>query len=79
MNFTKRLFDDLRISFPKSNFAPLLEKIAMAKQQVLDTVKNLPDKFSIDELMERLLVLDAIEKGMQQVEEGKVVRPRSDF
>jgi len=45
----------------------------MTKQQILDAVKNLPDEFSIDELMERLLVLDVIEKGMQQVKEGKVV------
>ncbi len=45
----------------------------MTKLQVLDTVKNLPDEFSLDELVERLIVLDAIEKGMQQVKEGKVV------
>ena len=45
----------------------------MTKQQILDAVQNLPDEFSIDELMERLLIIDVIEKGMQEVKEGKVV------
>ncbi|HRI60632.1 MAG TPA: hypothetical protein PK228_12935 [Saprospiraceae bacterium] len=45
----------------------------MTKQNVLDTVKNLPDEFSLDELVECLIVLDAIEKGLQQLKDGKAV------
>ena len=45
----------------------------MTKEKVLETVRNLPDEFTLDELLERLFILEIIEKGMQQVREGQVV------
>lgn len=43
----------------------------MNKQVAIDSLKDMPQNFELDELIERLLVLDKIEKGRQDVESGK--------
>lgn len=45
----------------------------LLKEKVLKTIEDLPSKFSIDELMERLIILEKVETGLQQVTEGKTV------
>jgi len=44
----------------------------LAKEKVLETIQALPEKFSLDEVIERLIVLHKIETGLTQVDEGKV-------
>jgi hypothetical protein len=43
----------------------------MKKAQLLASIEDLPEEFSVDELMERLLILQKIEEGQQQILEGK--------
>lgn len=43
------------------------------RQQVIDSIKQLPEQFSIDELIERLIVLQKIERGLAQSKAGKIV------
>jgi hypothetical protein len=43
----------------------------MRKSAVLDSISNLPEEFSIDEIIERLIIIEKIDKGRQQVKEGK--------
>jgi predicted transcriptional regulator len=45
----------------------------LTKEKVNKTINNLPDKFTIDELIDRLIFMEKIEEGLQQSEEGKVV------
>jgi hypothetical protein len=45
----------------------------LTKEKVNKTISNLPDKFTIDELIDRLIFMEKIEEGLQQSEEGKVV------
>lgn len=45
----------------------------LTKTKVLETVKDLPNEFSLEDLMEKLIVLDKIEIGLQQVKDGKVM------
>lgn len=45
----------------------------LIKEKVLTTVHNLPDEFSLDELVEQLILLEKIETGLQQVKEGKTL------
>ena len=45
----------------------------LTKEKVNKTINNLPDKFTIDELIDRLIFMEKIEEGIQQSEEGKVV------
>jgi hypothetical protein len=44
----------------------------MRKSTVLDSISNLPDEFSIDEVIERLIIIEKIEKGRQDVKDGKI-------
>ena len=45
----------------------------LTKERVLEVITDLPDKFSIDDLVERLIILDKIERGLLEVQVGKVV------
>lgn len=44
----------------------------MRKSTVIESINKLPDEFSIDEVIERLILIEKIEKGRQEVIEGKV-------
>ena len=44
----------------------------MTKSTLVDALPELPDEFSIDELIERLLLIETIENGRRQYQEGKI-------
>jgi hypothetical protein len=44
----------------------------MRKSTVIESINKLPDEFSIDEIIERLIIIEKIEKGSQEVRDGKV-------
>ncbi|MEQ9376432.1 MAG: hypothetical protein RIG68_14700 [Imperialibacter sp.] len=46
----------------------------MKKTQVLDAIQDMPEDIAIDVLMEKLIVLQKIEEGQKQIQEGKVYR-----
>ena len=43
------------------------------KEKIINAVQALPDDASIEDVMERLLFLAKIEKGLQQADAGKTV------
>lgn len=43
----------------------------MKKAVLTETIDQLPDEFALEELIERLILLEKIEKSRQQVREGK--------
>ncbi|MEP4535182.1 MAG: hypothetical protein ABJ004_18945 [Cyclobacteriaceae bacterium] len=45
----------------------------MNKGKVLETLEQLPNEFSTEELIDRLLFAEKVERGMQDVEEGKTL------
>ncbi len=45
----------------------------LTKEKVLQSIQDLPNEFSLDEIVEKLILLEKIEIGLQQVKEGKVV------
>ena len=45
----------------------------LVKEKVLETIRSLPDEFSLDELVDRLILLEKINTGLQEVGEGKIV------
>lgn len=45
----------------------------MNKEKALEAVKKMPDDFALDELIEKLIVIDKIDHAAKQVEEGDVV------
>lgn len=42
----------------------------LTKNEVIKTISNLPDSFSIDELIDRLVFIDKVEKGIAQSDEN---------
>lgn len=45
----------------------------MKRDKAMETVKEFPQEFDLEELIERLVFVEKIEKGIQQIEEGKTV------
>lgn len=45
----------------------------LTKAKVLKAIKQLPDEFSIDEMVDKMILLEKIERGLAQSERGEVV------
>ena len=43
----------------------------MKKTQLLETIHDMPEEFSVDDLLERLMVLQKIDEGQQQIQAGR--------
>jgi hypothetical protein len=43
----------------------------VSREKVLEAVKNMPKEFSIDDLMDKLLLLNKVEIGMDQSKNGE--------
>ncbi len=46
--------------------------IMLTKEKIKTTIDALPDNFTIEDIIEELIVLDKIEQGLNDVKEGKV-------
>ena len=44
----------------------------ITKEQLLNSIANLPDKISFDDLLDRIILLDKVETGLTQLEKGQV-------
>jgi hypothetical protein len=40
-------------------------------QQLIESFRNLPENTSVDDMIERILILDAIARGEQQILDGQ--------
>lgn len=45
----------------------------ITKEKLKKQIEQFPDEFTIDELIERLILIEKIETGMAQSEKGEVV------
>ncbi len=45
----------------------------LTKDKVIERVKKLPKEFSLDELIEELVVVEKIEKGLEQSAKNEVI------
>ena len=45
----------------------------MKKTTVINTLNELPKEFQLDELLERLIVIEKIDAGLREAKEGKTV------
>ena len=45
----------------------------LSKEILKKTIENLPSRFSIDELIERLIFIEKVEEGIAQADTGEVV------
>ena len=47
-------------------------KTMLTKEKLNRTINSLPDKFTIDELIDKLIFTEKVEEGLLQSDEGKV-------
>jgi hypothetical protein len=45
----------------------------LSKDQVIKSIQELPNSFSIEELFDKIIFLEKLEKGRQQSKEGKTL------
>ena len=45
----------------------------MKRDKAIETMKEFPQEFELEELIERLVFVEKVEKGLQQVEQRKTV------
>lgn len=45
----------------------------MQKSTIINTLNKLPNKFNIDEFLERLIVIEKIDEGMEEAKAGKTI------
>lgn len=43
------------------------------KTSIIDSLKDLPESFSAEELINRIILLDKIDEGLKQAQEGKSI------
>ncbi|HZG01172.1 MAG TPA: hypothetical protein VEY71_09220 [Chitinophagales bacterium] len=43
----------------------------ITKERLFESLQNLPDKFSLDELLDRIMLLQKIETGIEQSNAGQ--------
>ncbi len=46
---------------------------ALDKKKIIDSLRDLPEKTTVEEAMERLYLLTKIEKGIKQANEGQCI------
>lgn len=45
----------------------------MEKKKALEAIQELPENFDLEVLIERLIFIEKVEKGLDQVKDGKVI------
>jgi predicted transcriptional regulator len=45
----------------------------LTKSNVIKTITTFPENFSIDELVDEMILLDKIERGIQDADNGRVI------
>ena len=45
----------------------------MKRDKAIETVKEFPQEFELEDLIERLVFVEKVEKGLQQVQQGKTI------
>jgi predicted transcriptional regulator len=55
-----------------SIFAIINYKIMLTKDKVRKTVDRLPENFTVDQIVEELMILNRIEEGLKDIDEGRV-------
>ena len=45
----------------------------MKRDKAIESVKEFPQEFELEDLIERLVFLEKVEKGLQHIEQGKTI------
>lgn len=56
----------------------LIEETMLTKTKLKEQIEKFPEEFSIEDLVERLILIEKVETGMNQSERGSII-PDSDL
>jgi predicted transcriptional regulator len=45
----------------------------MEKKKALEAIQEMPENFDLEVLIERLIFIEKVEKGLEQIKDGKVI------
>lgn len=45
----------------------------MKRDKVIESIKELPQEFELETLIERLIFIDKVEQGLKQIEDGETI------
>jgi hypothetical protein len=45
----------------------------MKRDKAIETIKEFPQEFELEELIEKLVFVEKVEKGLQQLDNGKTI------
>ena len=45
----------------------------MKRDTVIESIKELPQEFELETLIERLIFIEKVEQGLKQIDEGKTI------
>lgn len=45
----------------------------MKRDKVIKSIKELPQEFDLESLIERLIFIEKVEQGLKQIDEGKTI------
>jgi len=48
----------------------IFNKREMKKENVIEAMKELPQEFELEKLLEKLIFIEKVEKGLMQIEQG---------
>jgi predicted transcriptional regulator len=44
----------------------------LTKEKIIEAIKDMPNTFSVDELLDRIMMVQKVEIGLEQADAGKV-------
>lgn len=47
--------------------------VFMKRDKVIESIKELPQEFELETLIERLIFIEKVEQGLKQIDEGKTI------
>ncbi|MBA3899137.1 MAG: hypothetical protein H0X62_02835 [Bacteroidetes bacterium] len=49
-----------------------MRKTMLKREKIIESLKKLPEQVSLDEVLDRIILLDKIETGLEQSEKGQI-------
>ena len=49
-----------------------MRKTMLKRETIIESLKKLPEQVSLDEVLDRIILLDKIEAGLEQSEKGQI-------
>ncbi len=49
-----------------------MKQTLLKREKIIETLKKMPDQVSLDDVLDRIILLDKIESGLEQSKKGQI-------